>query len=434
MSIAKEAQWNFRSAGSNTNGGFFVPGGTGTNYSLQDAAQSTRTDIVANGTTTLTSATGNWTAAMVDNGIYLDNISDWRQIVTYVSAGEITVDATVTTGSGITGNVGGALAVPTDNLYENVLINGNYVYYKGGDTFTFTESVSLSRSAHHQNHIISAGYDAVPGDVCNGTDRPIWAQGASYLVDVPNYFEFHNLDITSTSTSSCIQADVQSVYLNVKATNTNTTCPLGVLRFGGNNAKAIGCEVSAPTSVGSGGIGISGGGECDIVGNYVHDIGGTNKGIVSPISTTTIFNTVDTIGGIGIDSTLWGGYIAHNTLYNCGTGLNITSGGDTVVNNDFNSCTLGIDGDTNTDYGNYNNFYNNTTDYNSDYQSGAGDTADDPNYTDAANGDFSNELSSDNTINTWIMGTGGGGNSLVQGATQPIGAGGAVETVTGHFE
>jgi hypothetical protein len=110
------------SIGSDTNGGGFVTGATGTDYSQSAKRTSptfsvdiSTTDIVAAGTTTLTSVSAAFGTTIVGNIIYLQGgtgslAAGWYQVLTRVSATSITVDRTVATGTGITMNIGGPLA------------------------------------------------------------------------------------------------------------------------------------------------------------------------------------------------------------------------------------------------------------------------------------------------------------------------------------
>ena len=67
MALSVSQVWEIRTTGSDTNGGGFHAGASGTDYSQQAAAQVTVADAVANGTTTLTSVTASFTAAHVGN-------------------------------------------------------------------------------------------------------------------------------------------------------------------------------------------------------------------------------------------------------------------------------------------------------------------------------------------------------------------------------
>ena len=116
MAIASTCVWEVRTTGSDLSGGGFVAGG-GTDYSQQTAAQLAVTDAVAAGTTTLTSATAGFTAAMVGNVVYLAGgtgalAGTRRQITAFNSSMSVVLDALVAAGTGITANVGGAVASP----------------------------------------------------------------------------------------------------------------------------------------------------------------------------------------------------------------------------------------------------------------------------------------------------------------------------------
>lgn len=134
MAISPTAQWEIRTTGSDTNGGMYVSG-AGIDYSQQDAAQLSLSDVVTNGTTTVTSATGGFTANMVNNGINIAGTV--YQITARTDTNTITVDRTVGAASGQTGKVGGALASPGYASGQGV--NQNRFWIKSG-TYTLTSS------------------------------------------------------------------------------------------------------------------------------------------------------------------------------------------------------------------------------------------------------------------------------------------------------
>lgn len=167
MAIASTCVWELRTTGASTNGGGYTTGGT--DYSQQDTAQLSLTDVVANGTTTLTSSTGSFTSAMVGNIIYLQGgtgalAATRREITGFTNANTITVDATVATGTGITGNVGGALLTFADA--SGSVVAGNTVYVKSG-TYTITSAISMLSNTASGNFTQTTfvGYD---------TDRSLW--------------------------------------------------------------------------------------------------------------------------------------------------------------------------------------------------------------------------------------------------------------------
>ncbi len=109
-----------RNAGSDTNGIFFNAAGGGTNYANQDAAQVSVTDGVTGVSTTLTSATANFTTAMVGNGVYIAGGSgsltgDWFEIASRTNSTTVVLTSAtginghaLATSTGVTVKVGGA--------------------------------------------------------------------------------------------------------------------------------------------------------------------------------------------------------------------------------------------------------------------------------------------------------------------------------------
>lgn len=115
MALSANTVWEVRPAGSgaaDTNGGGFVTGSGGTDYSQQDSPQLTVTDGSCSATTTLTSATGGFTSAMVGNILYLSSGPGWYQITAFTDTNTVTLDRAGPSASGMTVNVGGALATP----------------------------------------------------------------------------------------------------------------------------------------------------------------------------------------------------------------------------------------------------------------------------------------------------------------------------------
>src|SRR5579863_5594377 len=105
--------WEVRpTVGSNTNGGGFVTGSSGTDWSQFNAAQYALTNGVTNGTTTV--ATTSASADMVGNIAYIAGgtgsiTAAWYQIVSQTTGVSIVVDRStgLTAGSGVTINIGG---------------------------------------------------------------------------------------------------------------------------------------------------------------------------------------------------------------------------------------------------------------------------------------------------------------------------------------
>lgn len=119
MSLQASQQWWVRTDGDNANGGGFdaAISGAGTNYCDQAAAVLVVTDIACANSTTVTSATGGFTSAMIGNLIRISggtNFTDgFYAITARASTTSITVDRNPTTGASATGGrgaVGGAFA------------------------------------------------------------------------------------------------------------------------------------------------------------------------------------------------------------------------------------------------------------------------------------------------------------------------------------
>src|ERR1700693_2557717 len=114
MSLSASTVWEVRpGVGSDTNGGGYVTGAGGTDYSQQNSKNSSgsnisTTDGVGAGSTTITSALAAFTSAIVGNIIYFDGA--WYEVVTFSNSTTIIVDRNTTSGSGKTLNIGGALA------------------------------------------------------------------------------------------------------------------------------------------------------------------------------------------------------------------------------------------------------------------------------------------------------------------------------------
>lgn len=170
MSISSSSVWEVRpSAGSDTNGGAydFTIGGAGTDYSQQNAAQLAVVDAATSGAgvTTLTSAMGGFTAAMIGNALYLSgtNFTTGRYFITaFTNGNTVTLDRTPSpSGAGSVGtcNVGGALATWAELESTRGRVTGNTAYIKAG-TYNLAIGITLSATG---NNLPSASPDATIG-------------------------------------------------------------------------------------------------------------------------------------------------------------------------------------------------------------------------------------------------------------------------------
>jgi hypothetical protein len=176
MAIHAGTHWEVRTTGSDTNGGGFSAtiASAGTDYSQQDSAQLSVTDAACSGTTTLTSATGGFTAAMIGNLIYLSSGPGWYTITTFVDANTVTLDRVGPSATGMTANVGGALATP--GRLSNLPATKNRCWIKNG-TYTITTSTPGPSGPYYQSssiNVVVEGYGTTRGDGI----RPVVSAGA----------------------------------------------------------------------------------------------------------------------------------------------------------------------------------------------------------------------------------------------------------------
>jgi hypothetical protein len=318
MALSANSVFEVRTAGSDTNGGGFVTGASGTDFSQQNSKNSvgsniSTTDIVAAGTTTLTSATMNGSAAMVGNIIYLQGgtgslAAGWYQITAFTSnTGGVTtfvVDRTVATGTGITMNIGGALLSPA--VAVAIVVNGNIVYCMnvgadGASVFSMT-----SATANVAGGVISSGVscfiqgytstrslgntDARPTFQLNVSTATLWTSASSNFVVQGVIF-----DGNSQTSAKCFAGGV-FVRCMAKNFNAASTAGLFVDCSATNNSAnifagtaAYGCEAygntATPFSINAY--------SCISTGNT----GGTTDGFVIPNGVALLVNCIAVSNG-----------------------------------------------------------------------------------------------------------------------------------------
>jgi hypothetical protein len=397
MAVNAATAYEFRAAtGSATNGGGFADlnPGTSVDYTQQAASQLSLTDCATSGigVTTLTSATGGFTAAMEGNVMYLHtgtNLTDgWYQITGYTDTNTVTLDRAPDDGvGGVSGGdceVGGALDILTDTFLDdtNSLVAGNTIWIKNDGTMTLTGAINATNAGTTTNPIAIEGYNSSRGDNPLGTNRPLIAAGANDFELAGNYWITKNLRFTTTTANGFNVDGIASVIFNIASNNSSGTAARSAF-LGGNNAKYIGCDgqsVNGRAFRYATGI---------AYGSYAHDSVdgfdplGDDICIVNCVVDTCSGNGMDVVG---IDDIL----LANNTIYNCGTGINGTTGyGTMTLNNVIDACTTGASKSSSfgIDLFDY-NCWNNTTDV-SNVTKGDNSVTGDPSMTDPANGDFS---------------------------------------------
>jgi hypothetical protein len=388
MAIGATCIWEFRaSATANmVNGGGFVTGASGVDYSQQDSAQYSGSDLAStNGTTNpsvVTSATVSFGADCVGNimrisaGTSWSTTNGWYQIVS-VSAGAATLDravGTVATLSGGTFKVGGALDFGTGingwSAVSAITQGGQKAYLKSG---TYNPSQAMSTVANGGGSFAFnwEGYQTTRGDNPTGNNRPVinWT-GTNTFQPGSAFSLVKNLRFTTTGTSNAATAGANHVFDNCKFTYNGTTATAAALMLGSSSSIAKNCE-----AIGGRGIGIAAASSAVMVTNcYIHNcFVGIN--VNSGGGAVILGNLVHSCASAAFNSTGFNFFLLNNTFVGsiaksgdgakvgtptCLTRItnNIFYGFTTAIN--FTSAPTTSQGETHHVNGNI--FYNNTTD------------------------------------------------------------------------
>lgn len=167
MGISITTVWEIRpGAGASTNGGGFVPGASGTDYSQQNAAQYALTGVTSSGVgaTVLTASAAADMIGNIAQVISGTNFSaGFYQVLSVIAGVSITFDRNVTSGVGATGviNIGGAMDTIA-NAFAGAVASNNF-WIKATGTLTVTTALNPSSIT---NNVISRfeGYTTTRGD------------------------------------------------------------------------------------------------------------------------------------------------------------------------------------------------------------------------------------------------------------------------------
>lgn len=238
MALASTTVWEIQSGGSDAaaGGGFNASRtGAGTDYSLQTSPQYSPTDLAASSaSTTLTSAAGGFTAAMVGNLIRITagtNVAAGHyEITAYTNSTTVTLDRTPTSGgalSGGTGYVGGCLASP--GYAASVMVGGNDVWIKAGvySVTSTTNNVAGGRITTNANSSQDParwiGYTTTRGDGGQATIRAGGAVASITLISTSAGSHLENLIADGNSQTSIAGFGANAVLYNCKALNCTNT-------------------------------------------------------------------------------------------------------------------------------------------------------------------------------------------------------------------
>jgi hypothetical protein len=381
MAVSANTAWEVRPVtGSDINGGGFVAGATGTDWSQQTNPQYNVVDGVTAGTTTITSGTANFGTDVVGNIMYVTGgtgnvVAAWYQITVRNSATSITVDRStgLTTGTGVTLRIGGALRTITQAATNYVASNKIFVKAEGAITttasFTFATSTTPTNaapaakvigytSARNDKGIVSIVLSTSSGLTgLNATGTGVW-------------FDNFNVNCSSLATSVGITLNAYCRARNCKVSNFINTG----INMTSSDASCSDCEVTGGTS--GGGRAILLGGTANTCMNcYVHDnvcagirVASARGRVIGNLVTNNTGSPTDGIQIADTDNTL----IIGNTVYGSGqdginygstdTGIGTIIKNNILANNGRYGLNFSIGAGTSADRGwDGNAYYSNTT-------------------------------------------------------------------------
>lgn len=370
MSLSAATVWEVRPTnGSDTNGGGFVTGAAGTDWSQFNSAQYAETNGTTAGTTTVLLSAAS--SDMVGNIAYIAGgtgsiTGNWYQIVSVSAGTSITVDRStgLTTGTGVTVNIGGAIKTTTQLMTiwgaSNTSGAGQIAYVKAESTITFGSSQTWEPS----NSETIIGYTTTRGD--NGQVTLKWTSASFQCITVEGIC-IRNFIFNCNS---------QSGVNTVKVTNSNTVMvnclcengtQSGITCSNGSNT-FINCVVTSSGGGGNAAITFSSGNgpnvfiQCVAYANAAIGFNGEGGTLIGCISASNTGSTSDgfqntsgdgpftminclsykngrdgwrgaSASGLGITSIIQGCIFYGNT----GDGMNSVNGVDSTLFNNFNA-------------------------------------------------------------------------------------------------
>lgn len=395
MALPEGLILEYRANGAATNGGGFYDRdpGTSVDYTQQDAAEETWNNLSTDGAGTQVSdaSTGNkFTAAMAGNLLYLNG--DWYEITNFVDVNTVDIDRSAGASlSGLTGNVGGALSTFTDAFLE-IAPDNTIAHIKNDGTYTLLEAILITSIASVSKPIRFRGYNSARDDNPTGDNRPLIACGANTFW-FPDAWHFKNFRLTGTATK-VFQVDNETVTKNCKVQNTSGTASrVALSAVLSSSSKAS--QITDCIGISDNGFGIEMAGNVSGTLLVAKDCG--VRGISQQTAGTVNLNKCiiyNCATGINIENRT-GTRITQCTIDDCsneGIKMNGASRNITIERCNISNNTIGINNTAatmiNTHHIDYNNLFNNGTDR-VNINVGDNDFDTDPEYTDAANGDFS---------------------------------------------
>lgn len=369
MAVSNQTIWEVRSGGNDTNGGGFVSGASGTDFSQQTAAQISVTDAVAVGTTTVTSLTASFAASSVGNIIYLQGgtgslAAGWYQVVSFTNSTTIVVDRNVATGTGITLHLGGAFVTIQKGLDQ--LIDSQIVYVKAA-TYSISAVLTIPSITPSNYYTRIIGYTTTRGD--NGQPTVSQTAAANGINMNQQGVSLQNFIFDGT-TAGTIGINIGSQYDTVSNCVAKNWTSYGINLQSAATTTLYKCEITA--NAGTYGLAIQSG---EIAAYYCYIHNNTNAGVFSSGGDIKFVSCViANNGGIGLDGDDIDLYVTNCLFYNnTGDGFKPSHPYSMAIGTVFTNCIFaknggyGINASSNGTPNNsypwiqYNGFWNNTT-------------------------------------------------------------------------
>lgn len=463
MAFTATAVGRVRVGGADTNGAFYDAGiaGAATDYSDQDAAQATFTNLsclVADDAGRLVirdaSAGGLFTSAMIGNAIRIHAGTGWvtgYYFITAVGSSDlITVDRSPANGADRTagsGNVGGAAATikrvaDSANSTGDKCVAGNTIYIQGAgtdtpgsDDYTTTSYFTPVSGNDTAGMVRIVGYNGRPRLKSNGlmffNATTVWFENL-YLTCSSNSngsigvingtcYVYNCVIDTANQTGMQALAVISVISCRIKGGRSAASSGGYGVNLPSTASVVLGCNIEG---VGDVAVRINGGNLVSTIAwNRIY--GCYSDGVIKTAGNASYFdnifsNTIDANSGHGISITttlaLQTMRVFSNQITNHAQsgkyGIYIAAG--TIALNDRAKGFI-----------DYNNVYGNTTDYGS-ISAGAHDTSEDPGYVSAATGNHTPAATADG--DGWpgqLPGATGSINYVAMGAIQRLVTGGA---------
>lgn len=319
MALSASTVWEVRTTGADTNGGGYVTGSSGTDFSQQAAAQfalTTVTTAAANAiclsASAATTMVGN--IAQIISGTNFT--AGFYQILSVVAGVSFTLDRTCTSAAGANGvvNIGGGF-LTIQKAMTAMTVADQIAYVKFG-TYNIASALTpvSATLTRYYNRII--GYNTTHGDEPAGAARPTVATNGNAIVAFNmsfNGWELRNFIIDGAGASKGTTGVSTSQYcsvINCKVANFSTA------GLTGNNSLFLNCELTGNATAA-----INTGTASSVIGCWIHD----NTGIavnVGGAGCVVIRNIITNNTGASSDGIFCTGAIApmtlNNVIYGCG--------------------------------------------------------------------------------------------------------------------